>query len=245
MNIFVSRAAALILAIGLASLGVATDSPPPTDSRKSLVMLGIGDDYQVQYKDETGRAISESAFFDLVHQGRSFEKVSNPAKHVAVLSVNAKGSASPHAPTHPIRNLQVGDIFPPLAGALNTGTKVTASTFKNRFTLVNFFFVTCGPCIAESPVLSQFQKDRPEVRTLAITFDDPQDALKFSKQWHFSWPILADQQDYVDRIGVTAYPLLVLVAPDGRIRDIAMSTEITNGPLTTEALAQWVTAREN
>ena len=99
-----------------------------------------------------------------------------------------------------------------------------------------------GVKVSVGDPLPAFSALHPEFGTIAVTFDSAQDAKSFSLKRKFNWPLLADAQGFIDAVGITVYPTMVLVGPDGRIVGLAISSQIAGPrkPLTTENLLAWV-----
>lgn len=63
-----------------------------------------------------------------------------------------------------------------------------------------------------------------------MTFDSRDVTMRFVEEHGLAVPIIADAQDYIDRLGVTEYPTLVLVSPEGRLVAARSSYSISSEP---------------
>ena len=83
---------------------------------------------------------------------------------------------------------QTASTFPQFEGKDLDGNSVSSSLFAdNAFTVVNFWFSTCGPCVAELGDLDALNKELNErdgsvVGINTFTFDDNKDAIAAAKE---------------------------------------------------------------
>lgn len=216
---------------------------------KLLNMEGIDGSYAITYRDAEGKAITRSAFITEVfdHHG-TFSLDHDPAKHTADLRLNRPGSqaallakaaaSSAHART---AMLKPGQAWPAFRLANLQGRMVDAASLRGHTTLINFYFSQCAPCVQETPVLTAYAHAHPKVSVLAITFDDAGTTRDYVARRHFDWPVLPDAGTLIESVGVSAYPAMALVGPDGHVLRMALSSEIDPGhPLTVAALSRWV-----
>jgi peroxiredoxin len=108
--------------------------------------------------------------------------------------------------------------------------------------LLSFFFAECAPCIQEIPELNAFAKANKDVDVVAVTFDAVADTKNFVGTHKLHWPVVANASKYIDKIGVTAYPTLALVSPEGKLLALRSGGLITTGSRRTmdSKLEDWV-----
>ena len=235
-NFLLRAAVVLVLAISFGSSAMAQDKR----EANMIKSLELSPTAHVTYLDEAGKPLDFDSFFKLVLAGRSVSVRKDKKADTAVVSVEAPGRAN--EPERLGVKVSVGDPLPAFRLKDGNGSLVTNDTIKGRHTLVNFVYSECGPCIAEIPSLNAFSALHPEFGTIAVTFDSAQDAKSFSLKRKFNWPLLADAHGFIDAVGITVYPAMVLVGPDGRIVGLATSSQIAGPrkPLTTANLLAWV-----
>lgn len=218
----------------------------PEDSLKSALHL---EDYKtLTYRGKDGRTISASQFMSLISAGQSFSIEKDKVKSIASLSVNPEISVSTKEPASGQSNatlsVAAGHAVPPtlLAGLF------AASGNRDQFTghpvLLSFFFHDCLPCIQEVDTLNKFHESTKAVSVLAVTFEPKEQAAKFTSKYGFGWPVAANSQDFINQLGVKAYPTLVLLSANGtllaaRAGDLRSASNGIN-PLST--LQGWVRA---
>nr|WP_231989310.1 TlpA disulfide reductase family protein [Ndongobacter massiliensis] len=120
--------------------------------------------------------------------------------------------------------------FPAFQGKDFDGNEIDNSYFSKRaVTVVNFWFSTCGPCVAELGDLDALNKDLEEkdgsvIGINSFTMDDNQDAIAQAKEilqkkgasyTNITFPSDSEAGKYVEKI--TAFPCTCVVDRDGNI----------------------------
>jgi len=225
-----------------AMLCICAAAKPSPREAKFLESAHLDADAKVRYFDEKGKAITFDDFSAKFSKGRAFD-YDHEGSASANFHLKEPQASRPKAERDAVYALHAGDAFPLFALQTVSGTRLTNSAFKGKTTLVNFFFSTCVPCVAEIPVMNAYRRQHPEVQVLALTFDDLKTAQGFVKQRGLQWPILVEGMDLINTAGVSAFPTFALVGPDGRVRAIAPSAAIMGRDakeLSVGALSTWV-----
>lgn len=174
-------------------------------------------DATVRFEDAAGKPIEFAQFMDAMHGG-SFSKTLDTSTDIAVFRIrSANETASSAATSAASWKVHRGDSLPAPPLFTLSGVRWTPASSDGRYTLVSFYFDTCVPCVAEIPALNAFARQHPEVRVVAVTFDDALQARAFQRKHHLDWPIVAGAQAFIAAVGVQAYPALALVRPDGTL----------------------------
>lgn len=98
--------------------------------------------------------------------------------------------------------------FPAFSVTSLEGRKYDLASLRGKVVVINFWFIGCGPCIAEMPQLNRLVKDYEgkEIVFLALTFDDADNLRAFLKQTPFSYQIIPDSQPLMDQLSLPSFP---------------------------------------
>lgn len=209
-----------------------------------LRVEGVDSSYAVNYLDANGKAMTAADFTDLVmRSNRLFTIKRDTVKHTAQLRLEPANARLPKgiSSARHVSMLKPGESIPPFHLVDLDGHVVDKASLHGHTVLINFYFSTCAPCVAEIPVLTAYAREHPHMRVIAVTFDDAKTSRSFVSEHHFGWPVLTDGMGFISAMGVDTYPAMALVGPDGRLLRMTLSADIGHDqPLTVEALTHWV-----
>lgn len=204
--------------------------------------MAIPHDYTVICEDQDGHVVPFSQFQALM-KGRPFDIQKSPEHHSAVLRLESDAVIAAHkqARAQPAGMSIQGKPFPAFHATTLDGKAVSLASLRGKPFIANFFFALCAPCIAETPVLSQFHRAHPDVPVVAFTFDDAATAQEFATRRGFNWPIVPGQDALAKQVGVDVYPTMVLVDAHGVVSKATHSSAIAakSGALTLGDLERW------
>lgn len=114
------------------------------------------------------------------------------------------------------------------------GKRYRLSDLKGKIVVLNFWFTTCSPCVAEMPALNQLTEryDASKVLFLALTYNDPQTVKGFLKHHAFKYHILPNAKPIEQLYGIPSYPASFVIDQKGTIRQAALSDPQIAGLLT-------------
>ena len=104
--------------------------------------------------------------------------------------------------------------------------EVKAAVESKKATIIDFFFVGCGPCRAQAPQLQQLYSRLREqgLQVVAIDLGDSAEAVKgFAEKFSLAHPVLVggqstdDEANVFKRYHVKAFPTTYLIDPNGKI----------------------------
>lgn len=101
------------------------------------------------------------------------------------------------------------------------GQRWTSDRLKGRTVVLNFWATWCPPCKEELPSLQTLHElGGGEPLVLGINVRETASAVRrYLKATGIGFPVVLDPQgELARRLGVTAYPTTLLIAPDGQIR---------------------------
>ena len=96
-----------------------------------------------------------------------------------------------------------------------------SKTLKGRIILINFWFTSCAPCIAEMPGLNRLVDEYKgsNVVFIGFTFEHKNDIeTAFLPTHRFDFKIVPDAGDMEKVFGINDYPSTFIVDASGRIR---------------------------
>lgn len=244
---FCSAVVAAALSVGLQAQPAPTPAAPSLDEPTFLATWHVEPGTKVVYQDELGQAISYAAFAEQRRERRSLSKGTRDGVTVfRLMDKNYNGAAMRASALAQVK-VQPGQPLPPFDLPGLDGQRRDNVTLNGRYSLINFFFAACVPCILEIPSLNTFRDKHPELNVMAFTYDDVATAKAFQARYRFNWPIVAETGPFNKALGAMAYPSFALVDPQGRLVAYTMmgnapSPDEASGKLEHQKLAAWVKA---
>jgi peroxiredoxin len=118
----------------------------------------------------------------------------------------------------------VGKTVPELVMPDPNGKKVSISSFKGKYLLIDFWASWCGPCRMENPnVVKAYDEFKGKnFAILGVSLDKDKDSWKKAiRQDHLSWTHMSDLKYWnsqaVETFGFQGIPFNVLVDPSGKV----------------------------
>lgn len=136
----------------------------------------------------------------------------------------------------------IGTRLPVINGKLITGDSIGSEYFK-RPTVINLWFETCAPCIAEIPGLNKLKNDYPSVNFLSITTDQKKYLDEFLIENKFDLDHLLDGESIIaEYLAQTGYPTTYILNNKRIILDIIVGgrTDSLAPKLIYEKVSKWL-----
>lgn len=200
----------LLSALLSAALLITTAHAQTVDESTIRDAFGLDENTEVIYANEDGQRISFEQFSVLIQKGMHATLDRDESGVATIILSRSQPTMAPAAAAQ-FSKLDLVDL---------NGRRVIASDPTGKYTLVSFFFAECVPCIEEVPALNDYAQENPNVRVVAMTFDDRKTALQFVREHGFSWPVVAEAQDFISAVGIEAYPSFALLDPNGSLLGI-------------------------
>ncbi|HEU5135684.1 MAG TPA: TlpA disulfide reductase family protein [Steroidobacteraceae bacterium] len=204
------RSAFLCLCV-LAGAHVLAQDAPRTEAAFRHVM-GLPETARLAFRGVDCNPVTYEAFSEAMRAPEMKSEVDRAVDGTAVtLTVRRRGGHSCPAPYPPVTEM------PPFELRDLAGKRVTAGSLKGKPTLMNFYFAQCVPCILEVGPINRYAAQHPEMNFLAVTFDEPAVARAFVDRYKFRWRVVPGAQEFIDRVRVKKYPMMVLFDSRGRL----------------------------
>ncbi len=212
------------LLIGLLT-GNAAYAQTAEQAQQLITGLGLPSNPKITFVDGSGKAVDYDEFMRQVNQpGHSFSAEKDFNAHTATLRI--KVASTPPAASSTTLKIKAGDALPAFSLHDAHGHRLTNAALTGHYTLLSFYFADCPPCIAEVPTLNALAKQPKDFKVLAATYETQDVALAFAKQHRLEVPSLTGAQQWIDTIGISTYPTLLLIDPQGRLVAEVLSTAL-------------------
>lgn len=99
--------------------------------------------------------------------------------------------------------------------------EVWLKDFAGKPTLLNFWFITCKPCIDEMPVLNKIMKKYSDkVNFISITFENKENVKLFLNTHQFDYLTIVGAESFIEQLGIQAFPKNIFIDKNGIVRKI-------------------------
>lgn len=201
---------------------------------------------QLEYRDRQGNDITREEFEQLVEES-PFDISKTEDKAILTITESSPEEVNKQKAEKKQVSKWVGKPFPSFKLPALGGKTYGNADLKGEYTIVNFFFATCLPCVHEVPELNAFAEENPQYQYLAITFDPEKTAREFRKERGFEWTALFNGKTLIEKIGIPVFPVFTLIGPDGRVMAIDAGSVISGDEklVNRDNLSDWVEANRN
>jgi len=113
-----------------------------------------------------------------------------------------------------------GKSIPEFSVRTITGTSVSAEKLLGKIIVINFWFTTCPPCIAEIPALNKLAEEykNANIEFIAFALDDKMKLKRFLKNTAFNFKIIPNSGLVEELFGVIEHPATFIIDQKGKIR---------------------------
>jgi len=122
----------------------------------------------------------------------------------------------------PISEIHEGGKLPDFSYTTLDGQQLTLDDLKDKVVHINFWSVTCKPCIEEFPELNKLKEKYNSENTVFLAIaPEPEDKVnRILKKHALEYTIIAGADDYFKRLGIHGYPVNFFVNQDGIIEHV-------------------------
>jgi len=102
------------------------------------------------------------------------------------------------------------------------GHEISSETTKGKVVVLNFWFVSCKPCIAEIPELNEVYKtykNNSDVVFASITFDKKEKVDVFLEKHPLQYPVVSDAKEICTLFKTSGYPTNLVIDKNGNFYD--------------------------
>jgi peroxiredoxin len=120
------------------------------------------------------------------------------------------------------KNCINGKLMPELSLKTVNGEKIETKDLKGKVIVINLWFTTCAPCIAELPALNKLAEEYKGKNVVFLGISTDTRAMldaDFFPKYKFDFKIIADGKDIVNKVGHTGFPTFYIVDRTGKVRD--------------------------
>jgi len=122
----------------------------------------------IRRRKKTGRLLGAAAVAALVFAVAWFNLIEPAASRVKPLAAAATDTAADTQAVNAAVGTDVGCLAPDFSTELLSGEIFRLSDHRGQAVIINFWAVTCAPCIAELPYYEQLKTAYPDVEILAV-----------------------------------------------------------------------------
>ena len=120
-----------------------------------------------------------------------------------------------------IRKEWLGHLAPDFKLPDLNGNSVTLNSMRGKIVLLDFWSISCGPCIREIPTVEALgEAHKADLIVWGVSFDQPDRDKKWLLQHQRTMSTLSDAEFVVsDLYKVSGIPAVVLIGRDGKVRN--------------------------
>jgi len=168
--------------------------------RKTIIIVSLVFATQASFAQKTF-----SECYDTLHHHLTNDKDFNPIRDMSDWQNCIKGKEMPYLSLKTI-----------------SGEKIETQNLAGKVIVINLWFTTCHPCIAELPALNKLVKEYKNKNVVFLGLStDTKDYLDtdFFPKYKFDFTIVADAYNIVQKIGHTGFPTTYIIDMNGKVRD--------------------------
>ena len=119
------------------------------------------------------------------------------------------------------QKMSIGKNVAPFKARELNGTYFSHKKLRGKITVLNFWFATCIPCIAEFPQLNllfnEF-KNNKKFQMIGMTFESLDVIKEIKDKYKLAYPILSTTIDKSDKLSFNlGYPVIIITNIQGKI----------------------------
>ncbi|WP_165024934.1 TlpA family protein disulfide reductase [Dysgonomonas sp. ZJ279] len=120
-----------------------------------------------------------------------------------------------------ISQSNIGKQYPQFSTVTLGGNRITEQILFEKVTVVNFWFQSCAPCIAEFEALSALYykyKDNPKFQFVSFTFDSPEEARISIQKYQIPYVVCSISKEECYRLNLSSgFPTNLVLDKEGKV----------------------------
>lgn len=117
--------------------------------------------------------------------------------------------------------IAIGKKLPGLNLTLLDGSPLSTDSLIGKSLVINFWSVTCRPCIGEIPDLNRLKENYKDVVFIAVAPEAGAKVQIVLAKTPFNFLIAANAKDIFNSLGITSFPLTLFIDKKGIVRNLA------------------------
>jgi len=106
------------------------------------------------------------------------------------------------------------------------GQVVSTEQLKGKPYVLNLWFTSCPPCIAEIPGLNKMKAAFPGIQFIGMTYNTKKEVAQFLATRPFEWIQITDAKAFVDQWEM-GYPTTLFIDREGAIKDVHVGSSLS------------------
>ena len=193
-------------------------------------------DTTLVFRDKQGKTLTKEEVMLLMRQKFSMSSQILPdgKKAVTIAPISESELDQSKQEKEKFISSLVGKKLPRFSFEDINGKKIDSNTINGKMVVMNLWFTGCKPCVSEIPELNELANDYKEnnIVFIAVSFDSKETIQHFKAKRPFDYLLVSDQQNYIDRLNATNYPVHIVTDKEGVILKVVVGfSEDTIGQL--------------
>jgi len=181
-------------------------------------------DQNTLIKDESGNKVEIFKLIELMDSGEwSMDPVKDKDGKLLYMQMRkATEEEKKEMEVRPNSSEIIGKRAPDFKMTDLNGNEISSETTKGKVVVLNFWFVSCKPCIAEIPELNEVYKtykNNSDVVFASITFDKKEKVDVFLKKHPLQYPVVSDAKEICTLFNTSGYPTNLVIDKNGNFYD--------------------------
>jgi peroxiredoxin len=116
----------------------------------------------------------------------------------------------------PYANFKSGIKVPNVVAKDINGNEINIANLKGKIIVINFWYTTCAPCVAEMPALNEMVKKykKSNVEFISITHENKENVNEFLSKHKFNFKHIVASESLLNVFEIKVFPTTIIVNKD-------------------------------